>query len=61
MTTYAICVALFIPSVIVFVKTFRIKDKFFLMMLSVLLIIGELAGIATSYCIEEVFKTAIDL
>lgn len=61
MSDYFICVALFIPSVYVLIRTLYLKDKSFLLLLTMILIIGELAGISTAYCIEELFKTAMDL
>ena len=50
--TAVVCVVLFFPSIFVFIRIFWIKEKAYLMLLISLFIIGELAGVALSYCIN---------
>ena len=60
-TCFCVCITLFFPSVYVFVRCLFLKDKWFLLLLSTLLIVGELAGIVIAVCLEELFKIGSDL
>jgi hypothetical protein len=60
-TCLCVCITLFFPSVYVFVRCLFLKDKWFLLLLSSLLIVGELAGIVVAVCLEELFKIGSDL
>jgi hypothetical protein len=52
--------ALFIPSLVIAIRIYYIKERAFLALLMILLIIGELAGLSVAYCIYEIFKICND-
>ena len=59
-TTWAVMAALLIPSLFIAVRIYWIKERAFLALLMILLIIGELAGLSVAYCIYELFKICDD-
>lgn len=60
-STYAVCGLLLIASLIVLIRVLKVQDRGFLLFLSILLIVGEIAGLCSAYMIQRLFAIAIDL
>jgi hypothetical protein len=58
-TVYCICSILLVPSLVVLVRTFFVREKAFLLIVNSLLIIGEVAGIVSAFYIEELIAVAV--
>ena len=58
-TVYCICSILLVPSLVVLVRTFFVKEKAFLLIVNLLLIAGEVSGIISAYYIEQIIAVAV--
>lgn len=55
------CGLLLLPSIIVFIRIFWVKDKSFLLLITTLLLIGEISGLSVAYFVADLFNLASDL